>query len=446
MRYHTIQRLLLFFIATLFLSLSSCGNDEPSDQEMLERDQEEYDELMDGHRILFYKFIRIAIQSAAGKGENRDEFTQEDADRVEEVSNSISTVLETQEVTSISLYEYYQIYSLYSDATEYLEEVEEDEFPLVFAGLSEIIYPDRTNNYLQLEPSKEDEFRSLEHAYLASTAATAKGQATDIAVYEISKCDVTSINDPSIRVHIGTLKSIIYSVLGLYYLADREFEGQIDYASNQENLFIQIPAYKTNLSNKDLIYNIDEIIAYLTLFRGLNGLSMERDIDRVRAKENLLLALELFEKQGVNNELIQLASIYVAIENDDYEQAIKSLRLLEKSDMFPGIIKTEMANTIVYLEQRDKESALNFFHDKAFVVRIAVHLIKKAATDEKVKTAFAESGIELPKEMVNVQSTAISIYDQVENVRNETDVDKLKSHAEESGKSFWNKAKELMDE
>ncbi len=431
-------------VSIIILSfILSCGSNEPSDEELLRQDKESLAEVLDSDKVLFYKLCKIGIRSTGGESSSKNP-KKIDEKNLRNTVKSLSTLIETRDPSSISLYEYYRIYRTYEQLKGFSREADEDTYPPMSYALLSILYGAYQQKLPQFEGKYKIALQNYEHAIFGISALRAPGLG-GISLYEFNAIDVETVEDPPMKIYLGVLRSGIYFLEELPYLSEHQLSQLIEYTEKYPNPTITFPKeLNPNNRTQPLILKTQEVTGYLHLVRGAVRHSMNRDLDQKRSKDDFYIALNLFEETNTSNELVQITKAYLAIDAERHEEAIKSLKKLRESDKLSLQIKTQIDASIDYLHKRDKESALNYFHDKAFIFSITYELFIDSTMNGKQEDIGEMLGVESAKEIQSFVDITSKVYEKSRLVKDIDDIDSLKNDAQKEGEKLWDKAKDLI--
>lgn len=366
--------------AVIALLSAGCGFFQPEDS--LEIDKQEQTEVLEGIFVTYWKGAKISIRSlpisSTTKTIDFDAIRKEQSDRLN-LGKHLSRIYdwesllkdESKSPTQFTAKEFMEFAQEVYAMSDTINDMDEDEYPTFAQIISysnkvlngkTLDYPDYWNN-------------SMDHWLFAIVMETRFGLGS-WKTYELDRVDIKEINTTDFRVLAALHKGVDHLRNEWFYLAEHTFsqalteleQPKVFLNSEIEKLISQSPI--ENLSSEEQFRLFASATTHL-----LRGLSRHKTGDAElseMALEDIVLALEKFNRLGVENELVWLAQSYVAIKNNKPKEALLALSKLEKSKYLTDKEVVLITKTKEHINDRDPEGALNFITDKVFMYKLGL--------------------------------------------------------------------------
>ncbi len=228
-------------------------------------------------------------------------------------------------------------------------------------------------------PFKQGEYKdfiqNMEHAALSAMMASTRGLGIEVSLYECFKTNTDLLPDSEIKMLLKLLRGFIFGHQGFYYLSEHELTENLAWLDKHEDLpfFMSRSLFEGQDYNEKQIHTA--VHAVHLLFRGVDRMMMEREIDRERAFEDFEMFLADAHELGLENELVWAIEVMIAVQNEEAEKAVAALKKLRTSNLLSENEKNTIDESISYLESREKGQNLNAVYDKYFISKIAVQYV-----------------------------------------------------------------------
>ncbi|EDM36896.1 short chain dehydrogenase [Pedobacter sp. BAL39] len=362
--------LLLFFIVVISgssLLISGCS-DPVTDALLLEKDKHALQEKINYEKVMFYKFVKIAMRSAAVQDTNSKEFRQF-AKHSQTVMSSLNQV-DVGGKERISVAEAFLMYQDYRKVKGFVKETDEDQFPSLVEGFN-AVYGDTSKTQVLLRGSDKIYQQNVEHAILSVLVLASRDLGQDFALYECAYTKPELLDDGEMKTLLEFIRGFLFFNHGLYYLSEDGYSRNIEWLNKHTG--IGMP-YTKAFFGWSRMNDEQTHIAFHSmnhLFRGFDRMRMERDIDEERGLEDFEAFLEDTRKLGLENEVVWGVDSYLQMKKGKPEAAIAPLKKLRNSPLFGKDEQAAIDQTIVHLQEKDPDAALNGVYDKVFLTKIA---------------------------------------------------------------------------
>lgn len=422
----------LFWLSIVFL-LTACRG-EKSHEELLEIDRQTLKEALEADKVLLYKLIKVSI---------RDFYTQKSelpstSTLGKTIAYALDQINKGASEVDIAWTDWIIAYKEYRALKEYTIQLDEDEFPTLLENL--------VGFYAGLRPASTHEEigqlvsgwnADLEHATLSLLVLPTPYLGKDIALYEASQTDIENIPNNAWKTSFLTQRGLVYSLEGLYYLSEHEITRSIDWLEahpNTDFLFLQ-DLYPEQSLSRSATWTGMHAANYL--FRGIDRMMMEREVDQDKAVEDFEVFLADCQQLGLNNELIWIVQTYVGLHRGDHAKAIAALQQLKDSPLFSRSEKASMEEAIAYLEQKDPDSVLNGVYDRVFMTQLVTKYIFYKLSEIDWERVLKENEIPQAEKII---AFSTFLQEQGKTINKLTSVDAL----QDKGKDWYNKAKNMV--
>lgn len=425
----------------LFLSMFlGCAKPE-TDSELLKLDQKRLVEDLDYDKITFYKFAKIAIRSSAVQ-----DTTDKSFQRFKKNSNHLLQTLHKVDGRSneqISAIDALLIYKDYQAVKGFVKETDEDIFPTLMEGINNLNTTGK-NSYDLLTRSEKTEAQNIEHAILSTIVLATRSFGQPYALYECSKTQPEKLPDHETKTLLEFVRGFLFFSNNLYYLSEDGLTRNINWLDKHEN--VALPYTKAffgwrNLSDSQT-HTAFHSLNYL--FRGLDRLRMERQIDEQRALDDFEKFIADTKKLGLETELTLAVESYLYLKREDKEKAVAALTKLNKSPLLSNSEHEALEKTIAYVNDREADKALNGVYDKVFLSKIATKYIIAIMAKVDWEKVLKENNVPHTDEVFATIRKVQNISNSVSSYTNEKTIEKGKIELKKKGSDLVDGAKGLF--
>ncbi len=434
-----LKKLFPFFFTML---LFSCVNPK-TDEELLAIDKEELVESLDSDKVFMYKFIKVAIRSSQT---SEKEFPGS-ADMYKKVNRIGKKIDKAKtENKNLSVLEYISIYKDYRDIKDFIIKTDEDVFPTLIETFFNAHKKSPNKQQVSLAGVDKIKAQNIEHAILSVIVILSKDLGKEISLYEASKTYPDQLPDGELKALLLYCRGFLFFEKGLLYLSEDQVSRNITWLNNNEQAKLPLTRAFFQWGNLNNQQTHTGFHAMNHLFRGLNRLKMEREIDEKRAIEDLTVFLDDSKKLGLANEITTAIETYVHLKNEDSEKAIASLKELRTSKLLGDMDRESIDKSIAYLEDREPGKALNGPFDKIFLGKIASKYMIAILSKIDWEKVMKDNNVPYTKELFD----SIEAYNEfVKNLSKLSTAEGLKDAGKKlqnQGEDLWDKTKGLLDE
>ena len=365
---------------SICILLFSCGKED-----MLEKEKKEMQEFIENKDLVVYRGLKVSLRSISTTTiADSSEF--KNASKIQALSFALlQKILGVKSDSTFSFTDYFSAMSEVSELKDELAKWDEDKFPTILHNMFSITGAD-SGNLLSKYNS------SCEHIILSLTW-TGMGAPESFSVYEMIKSKPEEISDPLFRLSASFIKGMILNKKKWNYTAEKEFSDYISFLEKNRKQVVE----ELNLSSIYKEQNLSEEQIYAGLhgpalfMRGLCKLESEREDE---AEKDFELFVKDADKAGVDDEGVWMIRAYVAINNENKEEAVKMLDKLSASEKFSSDEKAVIEEVKKFTEDREKGKALNRITDKMFIAKIAYIYAEKqiASVDWYSEIQKSETG------------------------------------------------------
>jgi hypothetical protein len=427
------------YCALILLILSGC-NKEQTDAALLELDKQQLAVNINYDKIFFYKFVKIAVKASAVQDTLNDEY-QKFGRHLKTTVKCLSKVDSVQK--EISVADAFLMYKDYLAVRSYIKQTDEDSFPTFIEGIQAMNGDQKTITPL-LIGDKKIEVQNMEHAALSMIVLATRDLGQPFALYECAKTQPELLPDTEIKTLLEFVRGFLFFSNRLYYLSEDGFSRNIQWLDKNET--VPMPYTKAFFGwshlNDTQTHTTFHSLNYL--FRGFDRLMMERKIDQERALEDFEKFLLDTKKQGIENELTLSVEIYLNLQKGDKETTINALNRLNKSALLSDSEHEALEKTIVYVNEREPEQALNGVYDKLFLTRIATKYMLSVITKIDWEKIMKENKIAHTDQIFASIHQAEKISKSVKSYTDGKAIEKGKAGLEAKGSELLDGAKNLF--
>lgn len=407
------------FLSLLVLFMLGCGK-EPSDAEMLARDQAKLKDNIYTQKVLLYKTVVIAVRSSKADDSVLPELKsfREKLDNINRILSSDSTV------EYLSAWDYITLASDIYTLNKFARKTDEDIFPTILESFDYDI-KDSTHQAILQGPPKLI-VQNSEHTLLSMFSLLGSNYSDDIALYECYKTNPDLLPPCEVKVLIRFMRGFVFMQNKLYYLSEAEFTDNINWFERDEKMNIALSKmiFSTDSSNVPKILKMFKGFNYLS--RGVDRMMMDRDIDEERAWQDLQKFVDTFEEIGIENELTWSIQALVSIHNEDTEKAIATLQKLRTSPLLSSDDIEIIDDSISYLKE-GRTGRLKKLYDKFFIAKIMTKFIISKLGEVNWQKLLKDNGVPYTDEMFETLHTSKKFLANIEKYgRKDTYLDPLK--------------------
>lgn len=428
-------------ILLVFLFIAFGCSSPDTDEELLALDKERLVENLSYDKITFYKFAKIAVRSSAVQDTTKPEY-QKFSKHLNRVLNSLSNV-NTDSGKNISPVEALLLYKDYRAVKGFVKETEEDSFPTLVEGFNHI-YGDRKKQLVLLSGNAKTEAQNIEHAILSMLVLATRDMGQPFALYECSKTQPELLPDHETKTLLEFVRGFLFFSNNLFYLSEDGLTRNIKWLDKNEQ--VPLPYTKAffgwrNLSDSQT-HTAFHSLNYL--FRGFDRLRMDRKVDEERGLDDFEKFLEDTKKLGLETELTLAVESYLYLKREDKEKAIAALSKLKQSPLLSNSEKEAIAKTIVYMNDREADKALNGVYDKLFLSKIATKYVFSILVKVDWEKVLKENEVPHTEEMFATVRKIQQISNSVSAYTSEATVEKSKNELKKKGSELLDGAKGLF--
>ncbi|GGE61253.1 hypothetical protein EV200_10574 [Pedobacter psychrotolerans] len=430
------MKYLLLLICTIFLW--ACSGDK-TDEALLLLDKQKLDENINYDKIVFYKFIKIAIRSNAVLDTNMAEYQH--FSRHTRSTLALMDKIDTNE-HSISVIEALKIYNNYRKVKAFVKETDEDIFPGLIQGLN-VLHGAPKVDFKTISPAEKLRTQNIEHAILSMAVLTTRDLGQPFALYECSKTQPELLPDSEIKTLLEFVRGFLFFGNNLYYLSEDGLSRNIKWLDKNEN--IPLPYTKAffgwrNLSDTQT-HTAFHGMNYL--FRGFDRMRMERKIDEERSLEDFEFFLTDMNKLGLQNELVWIIDAYLNLKRDYPEKAVLALEKLKKSPLFSETEHQAFQEIIDFANERKPDAALKGVYDKAFITKLVSKYMIATIAKINWEQVMRDNNVPHTKEIFAGVHKFRNISNAVSQYTESSTINNSKKEITKKGSELLNKAKNL---
>ncbi|WP_130736711.1 short-chain dehydrogenase [Flavobacterium sp. J27] len=426
------------FIFFICLIICSCKK-EKTDLELLQKDKSNLEECLKTDEIAKYKFLKIAMRSSVPMENYPSEFLPF-KDKLNDLSNTLKDV----DTENISFLEMASIYKDYLDLKKVIDKTDEDVFPTLIEAMQYTNSEEKMTKQKLLAGDEKKKIETYEHAFLGIIGVISKSFGKSITLYESSKINPENIEDAGFKMIFQYYRGLIFMEKSLYYLSENEATKNIDWLNTNQKVDLQLIQTLFGWNNFDKEQNYIAFHSLNYLLRGIDRLSMERDIDEERGLDDFEVFLEDCNTLGLNNELSWSIDAYVSIKRENNQKAIVALKKLKNSSLLSKNDKEQIEETIRYLENRKQGEWINTVYDKAFISKIVISYVTDQLSKMDWEKILNESNIQDQKEVLLMIENFKKCNEKIQEVKDMKYLEENATKIQEEGSKIWDKAKDLI--
>jgi hypothetical protein len=427
------MKTILLILLTTSILLSGCFS-EKSDEELLELDRTNLEKSLGGYKALFYKFGKICVRSSSSQDTSKE--FQDFQLKFRGVSDLIIQAASKRK-KPMSVVDCIKLYKDYKSVQNFVLETDEDRFPTL---IETFIYYNGSSESspLFMEGKQKVFYQNIEHAMLSAMVAPLRSLGKEMSLYECYKTDTELLPDSEIKMLLQFFRGFIFGEQGFYYLSEYELTQNLAWIEQHK----EVPFFLSKSLFKEMSYNEEQVHTAMhalhLLFRGIDRMMMEREIDGQRAFKDFELFLDDAHELGLENELVWAIEIFISIQNEEAEKAVAALKKLKTSDLLSEKEKNTIQESITYLESREKGKSLNAVYDKYFISKIATQYILAILSEIDWKKIMEDNDVPYV-DQINESFLAFQSFS--EDMEKYISVDGVK----EKGQEMWSEANEWIE-
>lgn len=427
------------FYLSLILLVAACSS-EKTDEELLEQDRITLNENLISGKVVPYKFVKLMIRGYASDDTTSAQFKgfKKESDVL------VKKIMKLDHADDLGVKDYWAMYQLYTKMDAFVTKTDEDQFPVVVDAFRRYWDGTTSKDFFRNKAKLEQEAR--EHAFLTILAMASSSLGAEIALYECAETDINQLPDSELKSNLRFLRAFVFLQKGLYYLSESEYTGNLEWLAKNKDVDLTFTMNSMQLGH----FNKKEsFIAYRAmnhLYRGVDRLMMEREIDHERALEDFEQVLKDCKALKIDNEVVWIIDVYVQLEKGNKDQALVSLNKLKKSKLLTEDDKAIIDESITYLKKDDSEKVSKELCDKIFMVKIASSFMYNRLKDVNANKLIKNKKV--PNASKIAQKTAVleNAVNQIDRFSNGETLNEAAGKVEEEGKSLLDKAGELLPE
>ncbi|WP_343605697.1 short-chain dehydrogenase [Fluviicola sp.] len=428
----------LFYLTCLLL-LTACTS-EKTDEELLEQDREALRENLISGKVVPYKFVKLMFRGYASDDTGSAEFKA----FKKESDGLVQKIMELDHADELSIKDCWSMYQVYTQMDDFVTKTDEDQFPTIVDAFSKHWNGTKSSQFFKDKAKLEEEAR--EHGFLTILAMASKDLGTEIALYECAETDPEQLPDTELKGLLRFLRGFVFMEKGFYYLSENEYTQNLEWLKKNKNVDLSFTMQTLQLGHLNKEESRTAYHGMNCLFRGVDRLMMERDIDGERAVEDFESVLKDCKKLKLDNELVWVVDSYVQLKKGNKEQAIVSLKKLKKSDLLLPEDREIVEESITYLKKDDSEKVLKDLYDKVFMLKITGNFlynrIAQVNTNKLIKQKQVPNASKIAKK-VAVLEEAVG---QIDRFRKGKTLKEVGEAAGKEGGKLLDEAKELLPE
>ncbi|TSJ46515.1 short-chain dehydrogenase [Fluviicola chungangensis] len=425
-----MKKLLYLSLLLLFAACSS----EKTDEELLEQDRVTLNENLISGKVVPYKYVKLMFRGYASDDTTSVEFKafKHDSDQL------VRKMMKLNRTDELSVKDYWAMYQLYDKMDEFVKQTDEDAFPVIADAFRRYWDGTKSAHYFKGKAKAEQEAR--EHAFLTVLAMASQSLGTEIALYECAETDIELLPDSELKGNLRFLRGFVFMQKGLYYLSENEYSENLEWLKKNKDRDLTYTMNAMQLGKFDQKQSVMAYRAMNHLYRGVDRLMMEREIDYERALEDFDQVLKDCRRLEIDNEAVWAIEVYVTLEKGNTDKAIASLEKLKKSKLLTSDDKELIDESIGYLEKDDSETVLKEVYDKVFMLKIASAFTFSRLKDLNTNRLLKKSKV--PNASKIAKKTKV-LEDSVEQINNFSNGETLKDATKKVGEEGENLLEEV---
>lgn len=422
----------------MLLFLTACSS-EKTDEELLEQDRMALNENLVSGKVVPYKFVKLMVRGYASDDTTSAQFKtfKRDSDKL------VQKILKLNHADDLSVKDYWAMYQIYDQMDEFVTQTDEDQFPVIVDAFRRFWNGTKSAHYFNGKEKAEQEAR--EHAFLTILAMASSNLGTEIALYECAETDTKLLPDSELKGDLRFLRGFVFMQKGFYYLSENEYSANLEWLKKNKGLDVRATINSMQLGHFDRKQSYVAFRAMNHLYRGIDRLMMEREIDHQRALEDFEQVLKDCKTLKIDNEAVWAIEVYVHLEKGENDKAIASLEKLKKSKLLANDDKALIDESIEYLEKDDPETVLKEVYDNLFMLKIASAFTYNRLKDVNANKLLRNSNLPNASKMAKKTEVLENTVNQIDSFSNGETLKEATKKAGEEGEGLLEEAKELFD-
>lgn len=428
----------LVYLSVLLL-LTACSS-EKTDEELLEQDRVTLNENLISGKVVPYKFVKLMVRGYASDDTTSTKFKafKKNSDKL------VYKIMKLDHADELSVKDYWAMYQIYDQMDEFVTQTDEDEFPVIVDAFRRFWDGTKSTHYFKDKAKAEQEAR--EHAFMTILAMASSSLGTEIALYECAETDIELLPDSELKSNLRFLRGFVFMQKGFYYLSENEYSKNLEWLKKNKNVDLTYTMNSMQLGKFDRKQSRVAYRAMNYLYRGVDRLMMEREIDHERALEDFEQVLKDCKTLKIDNEAVWAIDVYVQLEKGNTDKAVVSLNKLKNSKLLTADDKALIDECIEYLKKDDSETVLQEVYDNLFMMKIASSFTYNRLKQVNANKLLKNSNV--PNASKIAQKTAVfeKTVEQIDNFGNGETLNEATKKAGKEGESLLEEAKELLPE
>lgn len=358
-------------IVCLALVFSACSPDESpivSERKQLAKKLERMD-------VVLYKTLKLGARGAVDIGienlsipEPSELIDSLSVENMLEVRNTVAQVRDSIEFS--------QVIRIATTQKDWVLETHEDDYPTLFERA-------QGDQLLHLADSELPIHWTASHEHLMLTVAhiLAKRDVNPLSLYEAELIDEHEFDEDDWAIITHLLTGTQYFLFEWPYLAELEFTRGIDHVE-QTNLQLKF------IEGNDQQIMQDAYHALFLIFRSFARMSMEDEDKLEEAKEDIMKASLLLEKNTEQELLSGLIAAQNALENDRPEKALKELARAKSDPSAGSSINNDIDDVVGLIQTEEfyqaKEDLQDLIASRQVIVTSLGQLLESTGITEQI--------------------------------------------------------------
>lgn len=414
---------------------AACSHKDETDQRMIEQDLEKLKATLNSEMVLFWKFLKIKVRSSA----------ETDPAKIEAMKKALGdrythfTQLSLDKHPTTS--ECFAFYRDYQAMKGYVSTTDEDIFPTLMESMPAVHHDPVKAKFLA--GTAKEKAETGEHTMISLFALSSS--LGKIPLYECSETNPDLLPDSENKALMRFYRGYLFFGSDLFYLSENELSKNIEMLEKNKQMDLQNTRSVLGLAGFGKEQTYKSMLAMNYLFRGLDRMMMDREIDDQRSMEDLEKFLKLSSELGMSNELTWSVEAYVHLKKGETDKAIVALTKLKNSRNLPAEERKVAEESIAYLQKRQPGKVLNGVYDKVFMAKIASGYVMRRVAATDWSSRVKNQKIPYANEAVQSMNTFKSLASQMEKYATGEMLEDAGNELKEKGEGLWDKAKGIFD-
>ena len=399
---------------------------------MIDQDLKTLKENLNTEKVIGYKFCKIMMRASADKDPN----SKHHGAFKSQLEANVNRLMKLDQSKQLSVSEYLSMYNDYIQMRDYIVKTDEDVFP-TFLESSSSFYGGK-GRQKRLQGTAKLKQETYEHAVLSAVVMLSRDLGKEVALYECSETDPEQLEDSEFKSLILFYRGFVFCDKGLFYLSERDLTTNIDWLEKNPKTDLKWTRFFFGWAKLNNKRTHTGFLSMNYLFRGMDRLLMEREIDHERSLEDFEQFLKLSKEMGISTEITLSIEAYVALKKGENDRAINALTKLKDSPQLSDSEKKLIGECITYLKNDEADEVLDELYDKLFIAKIASNYMVNKTASIDWQTFLGKQHVPHSRKMMGTVTTFKSVIHSFER---HASGESLK----EEGESLWDEAKGLMD-